>query len=90
MNLSEEQMGEVFSVAKSAAFASKYRWPNQIVPYQLSMDHTEKQRDYIEQALKTIEFVSCVKFVRRKNERDFIKITVCSLILYSSLLGNTS
>lgn len=80
MNLSEEQVDEIFSLAKIDSISKKYRWPNKTVPYQLSMDHTKEQRDHIELALKTIESVSCVKFVRRNYERNYVEITASSLI----------
>lgn len=76
MHLTNEQMDDLFSPAKNGLVETKYRWPNKTVPYQLSMDHTKDQRDYIEKALKTLESVSCVKFVRRTNEEDYVELTV--------------
>lgn len=63
------------------SISTKYRWPNKTVPYQLSMNHTSEQRNHIELALKTIESVACVKFIRRSNETDYIEITVSLLIV---------
>lgn len=76
MLLSKKQLEELFSPARNGLISTKYRWPNEIVPYQLSMNHTQEQRDYIELALKTIESVSCVKFVRRTNEANYVDVTV--------------
>lgn len=56
-------------------------WPNNIVPYQHSQEHTKQQQNFIEQALETIESVSCVKFVRRTFETNYIQIKVRLLIL---------
>lgn len=76
MMLSEEQLEAIFSPARNGLISTKYRWPKKTVPYQLSMDHTKEQRDYIELALKTIESVSCVKFVRRTNQWNYVDVTV--------------
>lgn len=76
MLLSKEQFEELFSPARNGLISTKYRWPNKTIPYQLSMNHTQEQRDHIELALKAIESVSCVKFVRYTNEVNYIEITV--------------
>lgn len=82
MNLSEEQFEDLFSPARNGLISSKYRWPNKTVPYELSAEHTKEQRDYIELAAKTIESVSCVKFVRRTNEMDYLEFLVIELRLF--------
>lgn len=56
----------------------KYRWPNKTIPYQLNSTHTQHQQDLIKMALKLIETNTCVKFVERTNESDFIQIEVSS------------
>lgn len=61
---------------RNGIIASKYRWPNKTVPYQMSSNHTEAQQNYIKLGLRTIEAVSCVKFVRRTNEANFVNMTV--------------
>lgn len=54
-----------------------YRWPNKRrVPYQLSSSHTLQQQRYIEYCLRVLNRVSCVKFVRRTTEYDYIQLTV--------------
>lgn len=78
------QSAHTFSRAKTDLITTKYRWPNKTVPYQFSMDHTSEQRNHIEMALKIIESVSCVKFIRRTNETDYIEITASSLIVLTS------
>lgn len=76
MLLSKEQLEDLFAPARNGLISTKYRWPNKTVPYQLSMNHTQQHRDYIERTLKAIESVSCVKFIRHTNEVDYIDITV--------------
>lgn len=76
MDLTVEQVEAILSPARNGVISEYDRWPNKTVPYQLCDEHTKEQRDYIELALKVIESVSCVKFVRRTNEYDYIDITV--------------
>lgn len=74
--LSKEQLDELFVEPRNGLIPTKYRWPNKTITYQLDMDYTQEQRDYIENALKTIESVSCVKFIRRTDEMDYVDVTV--------------
>lgn len=54
-----------------------YRWPNKRrVPYALSAGHTYQQQRYIEYYLRALSRMSCVKFVRRSTESDYIQLTV--------------
>ena len=76
MILTEEQMDELFSPARNGLISTKYRWPNKTVPYRLTHEHTREQRDYIELAVRKIESVSCLKFVRQTNQPAYIQITV--------------
>lgn len=77
MVLTKEQKEALFSRTRNGLILSKYRWPNKTVPYQLSSNHTKEQQDYIELALKTMESVSCLKFIKRTNEEDYVLLTVC-------------
>lgn len=76
MLLSREQRAGISSSTRNGLIEIKYRWPNKTIPYQLSNNHTQQQRDHIELALRTLESISCVKFVRRTNEKDFVELTV--------------
>lgn len=76
MILTEEQQEGLYGRTRNGLILTKYRWPNKTVPYELSSNHTKEQRDYIEKALRTIESVSCVKFVRRTNEVDYVEMKV--------------
>lgn len=53
-----------------------YRWPNKVVPVRLNPNHTTEQHAYINKALRTIESVSCIKFVWHSNQTDFIGMEV--------------
>lgn len=76
MILSQEQHVDISMPTRNGLIETKYRWPNKTMPYQLSSNHTQEQRDHIELALRTLESVSCVKFVRRTNEVDFVQLNV--------------
>lgn len=76
MILDDEQMEDLFSPARNGLVDTKYRWPNKTLIYQLSEGHTKEQNDFIEEALKVLESVSCVKFKRRTNEEKYVEITV--------------
>lgn len=52
------------------------RWPNKVVPVRLSPNHTKEQNDYIDKALRTLESISCVKFVWHTNQVDFVGMQV--------------
>lgn len=75
MILTEEQMDTLYSPARNGLISKAKHWPNKTVYYQLSDEHTKEQRDYIELALKKMESVSCLKFVRRTNQNEYIELT---------------
>lgn len=75
MELSEEQIDVVFG-NRNALIDEDYRWPNAIVSYELSKNHSAGQNERILKAMKTIESVSCVKFRPRTNETDYVQFKV--------------
>lgn len=76
MVLSKEQLDELLIEKRNGLISTNYRWPNKTIPYQLDMAYTSEQRNFIEIALKTIESVSCLKFVRRTDEQHYVDVTV--------------
>lgn len=85
MRLTEEQTEMLFSPAKNGLVFTKYRWPNKTLPYVLPKNLSKPQKIQTKLALKTLESVSCVKFVERTNEEDYVEVEVCqniSLILH--------
>lgn len=76
MILNQEQMEIISTPERNGLILVKYRWPNKTVAYQLNANHTQQQRDFIEISLKTLESISCLKFVRRTNEEQFVNLTV--------------
>lgn len=78
MRLTEEQSEMLYSPAKNGLVLTKYRWPNKTLPYVLPKNLTTPQKIQTELALKTLESVSCVKFVERTNQADYVEVVVCS------------
>lgn len=79
MILTEEQMDMLYSPARNGLISKSRHWPNNTVYYQLSKKHSQAQQDYIELALRKMELVSCLKFIRRTNQKEYIAITVSCL-----------
>lgn len=76
MRLTEEQADMLFSPARNGLISTTYRWPNKTVPYSLTNELSEPQKTQIELALRTMESVSCVKFVERTTEPDYVDVIV--------------
>lgn len=76
MILDQDQLDAIFSNNRNGLIDEKYRWPNKTVPYQLNSDHSQEHNDQIEEALRKLEAVSCLKFVRRTTEVDYIRLDV--------------
>lgn len=76
MILSDAQFDAIFRRRRNGLIAKDYRWPNRSVPYEMSKYHSKQQQNQIELAMREIESVSCIKFVRHTNETDYIEFTV--------------
>lgn len=63
-------------------------WPNKIIPYKIFRGHTTRERDLIVSSLRTIESLTCVKFVERRSERDYVEVKVieCSTMFRNNLI----
>lgn len=73
MILTENQRNALLS---SQYNASDYHWPNKTIPVEINQSHTSDQIEYIADALTQLESVSCLQFVERTNETDYVRITV--------------
>ncbi|CAG7660627.1 unnamed protein product [Allacma fusca] len=51
---------------------SEGHWPNATVPYELDPDFTLEQKEMILETFYTIESYTCVTFVERSNEEDYV------------------
>ncbi|XP_053669754.1 zinc metalloproteinase nas-4-like [Anopheles nili] len=60
----------------TAVIGEAYKWPNNIVPYVIdSTAFSIVQQNSIVSALQQIELVSCVRFVKRTNQKDYVAVT---------------
>lgn len=80
MRLTEEQVEMLFPPARNGLVSLKYRWPNKTLPYTLPKNLSKPQKIQIELALRTMESISCVKFVERNNQTDYVEVRVCQSI----------
>lgn len=85
--LNENQYDYIFGngLARNGLVNITYRWPNNTVPYLLDyLNHTQAQRDHIEKGLNVLQSVTCLKFVRRTTEVDYIQVQVRAFALCST------
>lgn len=74
--LTAEQERMLNGMDRTGLIDTSYRWPNNTVPYVLSDIFSQEQKDYIELGLREIERVSCLSFVRRTTEENFVGVEV--------------
>lgn len=86
MVVTKEEENDLKIPSRNGTINKKYRWPNGTIPYAMTSNHSKEQQNYIENSLKKIESISCIKFVRRTNQKDYIQITVSIQLLQLSLL----
>uniref|UniRef100_A0A182J8W4 Metalloendopeptidase n=1 Tax=Anopheles atroparvus TaxID=41427 RepID=A0A182J8W4_ANOAO len=73
--LSPEQQSAV-EYGYTTLIGERYKWPDSIVPFQIDINaFTRVERDNIVSAMREIELVSCVRFVSRTTETDYIMVT---------------
>jgi len=58
---------------KQAVPGARYRWPNGVVAYDIS-SLTSMQQQTVHSAMRDISSKTCVKFVQRTTERNYIKV----------------
>uniref|UniRef100_A0A182ISU6 Metalloendopeptidase n=1 Tax=Anopheles atroparvus TaxID=41427 RepID=A0A182ISU6_ANOAO len=60
----------------TALIGDQYKWPNSVVPYKIDTGaFTTVQQNSIIAALQQIELISCVRFVPRTTETDYVMVT---------------
>lgn len=66
-----------FISPRTGLIQTMYRWPNNLVVYNMDSPPFEQSDiDMVERALKEIEDVTCVKFVKRTVEDFYVNLTV--------------
>lgn len=82
MVLTKEQMMLVQGVMDTMAertglIDESYRWPDNVVPVTLVPGHFDAEHEaHVYLGLRTLESVSCVRFVNRTVETNFVELTV--------------
>nr|CAH0102894.1 unnamed protein product [Daphnia galeata] len=59
---------------KNALMSSRARWPTARIPYVLASNYTPRQREIIAIAMATYHNLTCIRFVPRTTERNYIRI----------------
>lgn len=75
--LTEVQNDHIFGMNRNGLLNVTKRWLNRTVPYELNANHSIEQNDQIKNAIMEIASVSCITFVPRTNETDYIRLKVC-------------
>lgn len=74
--LTPEQEQQLFGYGRTGLIDLRYRWPGNSVPYSLSSVFDPGQRAYIELGLRRLESVTCLRFVPRTNQTNYVQVTV--------------
>ncbi|XP_035903575.1 seminal metalloprotease 1-like [Anopheles stephensi] len=84
--LSEEQERSILSNKRNGLIASTYRWPENTVPFEIvEEDFTPEQIAHIKRGIRQIESVTCLRFVARTDETDFVRVIGTGSGCYSSV-----
>ncbi|KAK4011771.1 hypothetical protein OUZ56_020884 [Daphnia magna] len=60
---------------KNLLLISSHRWPNAQIPYVISASYTPIQREIIASAIKAYHTHTCIRFVARTTERNYVRIS---------------
>uniref|UniRef100_A0A0N8CA37 Metalloendopeptidase n=1 Tax=Daphnia magna TaxID=35525 RepID=A0A0N8CA37_9CRUS len=60
--------------SKNAILNQNALWPNKVIPYVISATYTAQQRQIIASAMSTYHNRTCIRFVPRTTERNYISI----------------
>jgi Astacin (Peptidase family M12A) len=76
--LTEEQMRVLKSPqGRTGLIDLSARWPNAIIPYEIEEGiFNEDQLREIQLAMHNVEVRTCIRFLRRAGDADFLRITV--------------
>lgn len=74
--LTKQQEEELFGLKRTGLVNENYRWPNNTVFYEISSAFEQDRVEAIELGLRRIEEVTCIRFVKRTNEVNYVFVTV--------------
>lgn len=58
---------------RTGLISHTFRWPYNIVPYTLN-DQTDEQKAFIRESLDELEAATCLKFVTRTTEKNYVNV----------------
>lgn len=61
-------------ITKNGITSQSSRWPNGIVPYEIRGNFNSRDRSIIENAIDEYHRLTCIRFVPRTTERDYVSI----------------
>lgn len=80
--LSEQQIHAIQNRVRNGLKDITGRWSNNIIPYNFTNEFSLEDRSEVQNAMRSIEAAaSCLTFVQRTTEEDFIEINVGGLDL---------
>lgn len=86
MVLTTDQELMLNGMDRTGLIDTSYRWPNNTVYYILSDIFSQEQKDYIELGMRELERVSCVHFVPRTTEENYVSVEVSKMYFLSKRL----
>jgi len=78
MILTKKQEDALFGLDRTGLVNENYRWPNNTVYYEISSDFEQDRVESIELGLRRIEEVTCLRFVKRTDEVNYVYVTANS------------
>lgn len=76
MVLSAKQERALKGMERTGLIDVNMRWPNKVVPYVLSDVFDDEQKNHIVAGLRELERVSCLSFVERTDEVNYVRVNV--------------
>lgn len=81
MILSEKQERALKGMERTGLIDVNMRWPNKVVPYLVSEVFNDEQIAQIRAGLDELERVSCLTFVPRTDEVNYVRVNVRTILL---------
>jgi len=74
VNNPEPDLIDVMKATKNGIAALENHWGNAVIPYTIDAAFTDSERAVIAQGIKQVEDNSCLRFVERNGEYDYVQI----------------
>ncbi|XP_055703566.1 zinc metalloproteinase nas-4-like [Phlebotomus papatasi] len=84
-DLQKLQIFDSMTDSRTGRLDPRYRWPNNILYYEYADHVNQEQRDWIDSALMNITGHTCLSFVPRTTETDYVYVTTSSSGCFSNV-----